>query len=94
MANNPTVTDNPAESRYEIRVDGELAGFAHYRSTSEAVVFDHTEVDDDREGEGLGGRLARGALNDVRAKGRRVIAECPFIKDWIAKHDDYADLVA
>ena len=88
-----TVVHNRAESRYEILVDGVRAGFTRYRRTPRAVVFEHTEIDDAYEGHGLGGRLARGALDDVRAEGGRVVAECPFIKGWIAKHEDYQDLL-
>ena len=89
----PTVVHNPDQTRYEIHVDGELAGFTRYRRTPDAVVFEHTEIDDAHEGKGLGGQLARGALDDVRANGHKVIAECPFIKAWIAKHEDYQDLL-
>jgi predicted GNAT family acetyltransferase len=88
-----TVVPNPEESRYEIHVGGVRAGLTHYRTTAEAIVFDHTEVDDAYEGQGLGGQLARGALDDVRAKGQKVVAECPFIKGWIARHEDYQDLL-
>ena len=88
-----TVVNNPAESRYEIRVDGRLAGFTQYRLTPGVIDYIHTEIDDGYEGQGLGGQLARGALDDVRANGLRVIATCPFIKGWIAKHDDYQDLL-
>jgi len=87
------VVHNPEETRYEIHVDGHRAGSTHYRITPEALVFDHTEVDDAYEGQGLGGQLARGALDDVRANGQKVIAECPFIKAWIADHADYQDLL-
>ena len=89
----PTVEHNPDQTRYEIHVDGELAGFTRYRRTPDAVVFEHTEIDDAYEGQGLGGQLARGALDDVRAQGLKVVAECPFIKAWIAKHEDYQDLL-
>jgi predicted GNAT family acetyltransferase len=88
------VVHNPDESRYEIHVDGHIAGFTQYRRTPDALVFFHTEIDDAYEGQGLGGQLARGALDDVRANGQQVIAECPFIKGWIAKHEDYQDLLA
>jgi predicted GNAT family acetyltransferase len=88
-----TVVHNPEASRYEIRVDGVRAGLTHYRTTPEALVFDHTEVDDAYEGQGLGGQLARGALDDVRANGGKVVAECPFIKAWIAHHEGYQDLL-
>ena len=88
------VTDNPEESRYEARVDGELAGFSEYHLTKSSIVFTHTEVFDQFEGHGVGSRLARAALDDVRAKGGRdVVPVCPFIHGWIDDHPDYADLV-
>ncbi|MEU8340107.1 GNAT family N-acetyltransferase [Spirillospora sp. NPDC048832] len=88
------VTDNPGQSRYEITVDGDLAGFVEYERGEGSVVFIHTEVDPAFEGKGIGGALARGALDDVRAKGQSVVPLCPFIKKWIGKHPDYQDLVA
>ena len=90
-----TVADNPAEHRYEARIDGELAGFAAYRFKGDHIVFTHTEVDDAFAGQGVGGALARGALDDVRARAEKdVVALCPFISAWIARHPDYQDLVA
>src|ERR1700733_4816469 len=85
---------NPAEHRYEAHIEGELAGFAAYELTDRLVIFTHTEVEDAFEGHGVGSALARFALDDVRASGtHRVLPLCPFIKGWIAKHPDYADLV-
>ena len=80
-------------NRYEVRVDGEVAGSAHFRITPEAVVFTHTIVKPEYEGHGVGSTLARGALDDVRARGERVVAECPFIAAYIDKHPEYADLL-
>lgn len=90
-----TVTDNPRASRYEARVDGEVAGFAAYRrSGSDVIVFTHTEVDPAFGGTGIGSALARGALDDVAARGERdVVPRCPFIASWIERHPDYAALV-
>lgn len=89
------VTDNPGASRYEARVDGEVAGFAAYRlSGSDVIVFTHTEVDPAFGGTGIGSVLARGALDDVQARGEReVVPLCPFIASWIERHPDYAALV-
>lgn len=90
------VKDAPEQNRYEITVDGELAGFAEYqlRRDGRAVVFIHTEIFPRFEGQGVGGALARAALDDVRATGRKAVPLCPFIKGWIEKHPDYQDLVA
>jgi uncharacterized protein len=85
---------NPSEHRYEAHVGDELAGFAQYQLTDRLVVFTHTEVDGKFEGMGVGSTLARYALDDVRADGtRKVLPLCPFIKAWIERHPDYADLV-
>jgi hypothetical protein len=90
-----TVVHNPDKSRYEILVDGVVAGFTEYRPAGDGVLdFVHTEIGDAHEGQGLGGKLARGAMDAVRQGGGHVIATCPFIKGWIEKHPDYQDLLA
>lgn len=88
------VTHNPDRTRYEAHLDGALAGFAEYQLTDALIVFTHTEVDRAFEGKGVGGALARYALDDVREQGtRKVMPLCPFIKKWIQKHPDYRSLV-
>jgi predicted GNAT family acetyltransferase len=87
------VTDSPERSRYEATVDGSPAGFAAYRLLGERLVLTHTEVDPDREGQGVGAALARGALDDARERGLMVQPMCPFVAGWIERHPDYADLV-
>jgi predicted GNAT family acetyltransferase len=87
------VINNETEQRYEIHVDGALAGFAEYRLRPDALVFTHTEVFDAYEGQGLGGTLAKSALDDVRARGVRIRPLCPFIASYIERHPAYQDLV-
>lgn len=86
------VVDVPDRHRYEATADGDLAGFAEYTTTSEMVVFTHTEVLPAHEGEGVGSALVRYALDDVRARGLRALAVCPFVLGWIRRHPEYADL--
>ena len=89
-----TVTDVPEKQRYEARVDGELAAFADYIPTDELIAFTHTEVLPAFEGKGVGSALVHDALDDVRARSRSVLAVCPFVSGWIARHrDDYGDLL-
>lgn len=86
------VTDNRAANRFEAR-DGEtLAGVAEYARTSQLVAFVHTEVDAAFEGKGVGSALAREGIASVRADGLRVLAVCPFIAGWLARHPEFADL--
>ena len=87
------INDRPELEYYEITVDGKRAGLAAYEIEGNVIAFTHTEVDDAYEGQGLGSRLARYALDDARSRGLKVRPLCPFIKTWIRRHEDYADLV-
>ena len=89
-----TVTDVPEQRRYEARVGGQLAAIADYIPTDELVAFTHTEVMPGFEGNGVGSTLVREALDDVRTRQRSVLAVCPFVSGWIARHrDGYGDLL-
>ena len=92
------VSDRAERHRYEARVvggpDATVAGKAFYRRDETTVTFTHTEVDDAFEGKGVGSTLVRWALDDVRRQGLRVRPLCPFVKAYIERHPEYADLVA
>jgi predicted GNAT family acetyltransferase len=87
-----TIADAPERSRYEIHVDGTRAGFAAYTRTPGEIVYEHTEIDDAFAHRGLAGRLIQFALDDSRARGEHVVARCPFVRDFLRKHPDYAEL--
>jgi len=84
---------NAAEQRYEIHVDGILAGFSKVREDDEIATFTHTEVFDRFEGQGLASELVNGALDDVRVRGKKVVATCVYVARFVDKHPDYADLL-
>jgi uncharacterized protein len=87
------VRDVPERKRYEADVDGTLAGFVAYRDYRGARVFTHAQVFSAFEGRGVGSALAHGALDDVRASGRSLVAQCSFIRNYIERQPAYADLV-
>jgi predicted GNAT family acetyltransferase len=90
----PTVADNPSTGRFELRLDGELVGFAEYLPAGDSVIIAHTEIVDGHEGEGLGGVLVRAALERIRESGKTVIPTCTFTAAYIRRHPDFVDLVA
>ena len=61
------IIDNADLHRYEIRVDGELAGFVQYRRRPGLIAFIHTEIDTRFEGQGLGSKLIASVLDEPRA---------------------------
>lgn len=89
-----TVVDVPERARYELRIGDDVVGEVTYRRDGDQVVLEHTEVDRERRERGLGTDLARGALDDLRARGIRVVPQCPFIASFVQRNPEYADLVA
>jgi predicted GNAT family acetyltransferase len=87
------VIDVPDRSRFEIHVDGEVAGHAEYRLRPERIVLAHTEVGSAYQGQGVAGKLARAALNSARDRGLRVTPLCPYISEYIRRHPEYIPLV-
>ena len=87
------VKHNPDESRFEIFLDGELAGFSAYRPEGDARAFTHTEIDERFSGEGLGSHLIRSALDASAEAGLQILPYCGFVRAFIEKNLDYSDLV-
>ena len=93
MTAQPEVRENVAEHRFEIWIDGELAGHTVYQGHVPTLSFVHTEIDDRFSGQGLGSVLIRAALDAVRERGAQVLPYCPFVKGYIARHEEYLPLV-
>jgi uncharacterized protein len=89
-----TFADNASQSRFELSIDGAVAGFADYSIEGDAVRITHTQVAPEHEGGGVGSKLAKAALDQVRERGQKVVPHCEFIASYIQRHQDYADLVA
>jgi predicted GNAT family acetyltransferase len=87
------VRDSPDQSRYEILQDGRVVGIAEYADRGDVLVFHHTEIESDLRGQGLGVELVRASLDDVRARGRRIIPTCWFVAEFVEHHSAYADLL-
>ena len=87
------VTDAPERHRFEIHVDGDLAGFTVYRTQGDRYAFTHTEIDPRFSGGGLASILVRNTLDEMRRRGIAVLPYCPFVRRYISRHPEYLDLV-
>ncbi len=86
------VQNNPARKRYQLEVEGHIAA-TYYELSDRVITFVHTEVPPELGGKGIGSKLIKGALDQLRAAGLKVVPRCPFVKAYIEKHPDYADLL-
>jgi uncharacterized protein len=89
----PVITDAIARDRYEAHLDRELAGVLEYKVTRGRIALIHTEVLPVHEGRGVGSALVRFALDDAHRRELRVIATCPYVKDYLTRHPEAADVV-
>jgi len=80
-----TVVDAPDASRFEIAVDGTLAGFAEYRLEGRVMAFTHTETLPELAGQGLARTLVTTALGEARARGLAVLPFCPYVRSVVAR---------
>jgi predicted GNAT family acetyltransferase len=88
------VSDNTVSRSYDAMVDGKIAGTIVYeRASKTRIVFTHTIVEPAFRGQGVGAALAKGALDDVRAKGLTLTNYCDFVGRYIQAHPEYADLI-
>jgi hypothetical protein len=87
------IHDNVELDRFELDFD-EGTAVAYYRLTPEAIVFVHTYTPEAMRGHGAASQLIRGALDWARARGLKVVPECSFVAEFIARHPEYADMLA
>ena len=81
-----TVRDNPAENRYEIYDDDQLAGSSTYKLTGITIAFTHTEVDPAVARRGMAKQLVTEELDDARRRGLAVLPFCPYVRKVIAQN--------
>jgi predicted GNAT family acetyltransferase len=89
---NDAVVRNDAKNRFEVQADGHVA-FLNYRLHGNEMVLVHTQVPAEMEGRGIGGHLAKAALDSARQQNLKVSAPCPFVAGYIQRHPEYSDLL-
>lgn len=93
-AHNQQITNNTAESRFEITVDGKLAGFADYQDKGNVRNFNHTEVFEEFRGLGLSKPLIKFSLDHARENDLQILPTCSAYEKFLQKNEEYQDLVA
>jgi len=86
------VVEKPEQNRFELALDGGTALVA-YQPDGNRLILLHTEVPSEFSGQGIGSRLAKGVFESIRASGRKAVIRCPFLKEWVARHHEYDDII-
>jgi len=85
--------DEPARGRFELDTEAGVA-FARYRLAPGVLEVFHTEVPVRLRGRSVGAALVRAVLEEARRRGLKVDPQCSFVRAFIARNPQYADLVA
>lgn len=93
MAEPPTVTHNPAASRFEADIGGRL-GVCAYQRQGDLILLTHTEVPRAAQGQGHAAALVRAALDWARREHLRVRPLCSYVAAYMQRHPDTQDLIA
>ncbi|MFN8344559.1 MAG: GNAT family N-acetyltransferase [Spirosomataceae bacterium] len=86
------IVNNLERQRFEIEVEGEFA-FLEYRIHEGTMYLMHTFVPDSLRGRGLAQKLAKFALDTIRAEKLPLKIYCPFVTKYIQEHPQYNDLL-
>jgi len=88
------IRDNVEKRRYEAWIGSRVVGVIAYHPEPPQLTLIHTEVDPAFEGKGVGSQLVAGALEDIRRRGLSLVPICPFVRAYLERHPEQADLVA
>lgn len=87
------IRDNTATQRYELPLEGGVVAYVPYRREGGVVTLPYSEVPPQFAGQGVGSRMVKLVLDDIRARGEKVVPLCSFIARYVREHPEYADLV-
>lgn len=85
------VIHNPAESRFETWVDGQLAKL-DYMEGENTIVMTHVGVPMEFRGNGVAGVITKAGLEYAKSKSLRVIPMCSYVAAYIRRNPQYAEL--
>lgn len=76
------------------RMDGKRAGLMTYSIAGEAlIIIDHTEVEPDFNGKGVGQQMLHKIIDMAREKNIKIIPLCPFAAAMFKRSDDIKDVL-
>ena len=88
-----SVENDEKGRQFHAEVDGHRAHLDYVRHPDGTLDLIHTEVDPALRGKGVGEAVVRFAFDAARSGGFKLIPTCPFVKKFVERHPEYADLV-
>lgn len=87
------IAHRPDLQRFECTVDGRLC-VADYRLANGVMHMTHTEVPGALQGRGIAADLVKAALAHAREHRLKINPECSYVRIYMQRHPETADLLA
>ncbi|MEJ3405008.1 GNAT family N-acetyltransferase [Rathayibacter sp. YIM 133350] len=87
------VRRNEDGGRYELSIDDHIAGYSEFKLRDGQIIVTHTETLPSYKGRGVATTLVEAMLPDIRQRGERLVAKCPFVAEYLREHHDFDDIV-
>ena len=85
------ISNNPSESRFERPENGQIA-VAHYVLSEKTLTITHIIVPPEQRGRGVASELGAFIIQFARENGFKLRPQCAFMKTYMKRHRETADL--
>jgi uncharacterized protein len=87
------VKHNIEASRFEIDIEDNEA-FCNYHISGNVITLIYVFTPPEYRGKGIAAQVAKYALDYARDNNLKVVPQCPYMRDYIERHEEYQDLVS
>ena len=91
------IEHNKSDSRgiFKAKEDGKDAGEMTYsRKRENIIVIEHTQVEPEFQGKGVGKKMVKEAVEYARRNNLRIVPECSYAKKVLQRSSEYDDVLA
>ncbi|MEO9803800.1 MAG: GNAT family N-acetyltransferase [Reichenbachiella sp.] len=86
--------DRESKGFFKVLEEEKEAGRMTYSwAGNDRIIIDHTEVNSEFKGKGVGKQMVLSAVDFARDKGISIIPLCPFARSVFDKHEDLRDVL-
>ena len=78
----------PEQNLFELLVDS-LTAELTYTMHNNQIIFMHTIVPSELEGQGVGGKMVKAGLDYARSSGFKIRSMCSFVSAYLKRHPEY-----
>lgn len=87
--------EHGANGAFFIEQDGEwIAEMTYKKMGDDAILIDHTEVDESLQGKGVGKDLVEAGVKFARENDLKIVAQCSFARKIIEATPEFQDVLS